>query len=75
MYESGHDCFNPLTPYGVRLDMIRGTAIRYEEATSYTKYNAASSVTGNILTIPSGKYKWSIAGTGQVFVKPMFWRI
>ena len=57
------------------IDMIRGTAIRYEEATSYTKYNAASSVTGNILTIPSGKYKWSIAGTGQVFVKPMFWRI
>ena len=57
------------------IDMIRGTAVRYEEATSHTRYNAASSVTGDILVIPSGKYRWSISGTGQVFVKPMFWRI
>ena len=57
------------------IDMIHGTAVRYEESSYLRKYNAASSVEGDIFTIPPGKYQWGISGTGQVFVKPMFWRI
>ena len=57
------------------IDMIRGTAVRYEERSYLRKYNAASSVTGDIFTIPPGKYQWNITGTGKVYVKPMFWRI
>ena len=59
------------------IDMATGVAVRYKEAQSGTRYNAASSVGSGLFTIPPGEHVWRIfsSGSPQAWVKPMWWRI
>ena len=57
------------------IDMITGVALRYDESVSGYKYNAASSVSGDVFTIQPGEHTWHISSSGQAWVKPMWWRI